>query len=92
MIRLILLGILVCMVIQIIGTEKGLLENIIKIMNYRIDLMERAQRDFFQIYDVRNEGVQQYIETLYGLYFEIKTRTLSVETGLDWVRQNYKQK
>ena len=92
MIRLALLGILACMIIQLIGVELEPIGNMIKVMNYRIDLMERAQVDFFLTYDVRNEGVQQYIEKLYSLYFEIKMRALSVETGLDWVRKNYKRK
>lgn len=92
MIRLALLGILACMIIQLIGIESEPIGNMIKVMNYRIDLMERAQVDFFLTYDVRNEGVQQYIEKLFSLYYEIKMRALSVETGLDWVRKNYKRK
>ena len=92
MIRFVLLGILICMIIQLVNVELEPIDSIIKVMNYRIDLIERAQVDFFLTYDVRNEGVQQYIEKLFSLYFEIKMRILSAETGLDWVRRNYKRK
>ena len=42
-----------------------------------------AQAVAQQIFDIRNVGIQSYIERLYCLYWELRTRILCVETRLD---------
>ena len=38
-----------------------------------------------RMYEIRSEGVQDYMERLFGLYQGLKGRVLRLETGLDWL-------